>query len=89
MATKQRHSITLSPSVWNILKLLKKTQGKSISEILEISVRELVKKEGYNKTYFKIMATAKPVNDKENKELTKLLDSLNEDDLEIVEKYKL
>ncbi len=86
---RERHNITLSPSVWNILKILKRTQGRSISEILESSVKHFIKKEGYNSTYFKIMSSAGEVSDKENKELTSLLDSLTEEDLEIAEYYKI
>lgn len=89
MATRERHNITLSPSVWKMLELLKKTQGKSISELLETSVKHFIAKEGYNSTYFKIMSSAGSLSEKENKELASILDSLNDDDLEIVEKYKV
>ncbi|MCD6107176.1 MAG: hypothetical protein J7J57_03110 [Caldisericaceae bacterium] len=88
-ATKERHSITMSPLAWTILNKLKAIQKKSISSILEESLMRMIKEEGYNATYFKIMASASVCNDEENKELTKILDSLREKDLEIAEEYEL
>jgi len=37
-ATKERHSITMSPLAWTILNKLKAIQKKSISSILEESL---------------------------------------------------
>jgi len=87
--TKERHSITMSPLAWAILNKLKAIQKKSISSILEESLMRMIREEGYNTTYFKIMASASECNDEENKELTKMLDSLKEEDLEIAEEYEL
>ena len=87
--TKERHSITMSPLAWTILNKLKAIQKKSISSILEESLMNMIKEEGYNATYFKIMASASACNDEESKELTKILDSLREEDLEIAEEYEL
>jgi hypothetical protein len=87
--TKTRHNITLSPKVWRILKELKRVQGLSISEILEAAILKTVKDENYNPAYFKIMANAQPCDEKENEELTKILDGLSEEDLKIAREYEL
>lgn len=88
-AVKKRHNITISPEVWEILTELKRLQGKSISEIVESVVKKTIQHEGYNPTYFKIMSSVPYCNDEENEELTKILDSLTEDDLKVVEKYEI
>lgn len=89
MATKERHNITMTPKVWKTLKVLRRLQGQSISELLEDAVMELVKVKGYNQLYVKIMATAPHCDTEENEELTQILDSLTGDDLEIAEEYEL
>jgi len=49
----------------------------------------LIKTEGYNSLYFKIMATTEPCDPEENEELTRILDQMTEEDLEIVDSYEL
>jgi len=39
--------------------------------------------------YFKIMATSEPCDPEENEELTRILDQMTEEDLEIVDSYEL
>lgn len=86
---KERHNITMSASAWEILKKLKVIQKKSISEIIEESLMRELKEKGYNPTYFKIMSSVLECDDKENAEITKALDSLKEDDLEVADEYEL
>lgn len=86
---KTRHNLTFSPEVWKILSLLKETQNKSISEILEQAVLNLVKSEKYNGAYFKIMKTATFCDDVENAELISLLDRIARKDLDIDEEYEI
>ena len=88
-SVKERHNITLSPQTWKVLKGLKRVQGKSISELIEIAVWSHAKNEKYDSVYFKIMSSVSPVEDKENKELTDLLDSLTETDLEVVNRHEI
>ena len=87
--TKERHNITLSPKIWKALQTLKRLQGQSVSDILEEAVKELVKSKNYNSTYFKIMSSVGPCDDKENEELSQLLDELKDNDLKVVETYQL
>jgi hypothetical protein len=63
--------------------------GKSASEIIETALWNLIKTEGYNSLYFKIMANAEPCDPEENEELTRILDQMTEEDLEIVDSYEL
>jgi len=86
---KTRHNITMNESVWKILHELKKIQDRSISAILEDAVIEYLKKHGYNSLYFKLISTVPECDDKENEELTKILDSLTGEDLEVVKVEKL
>jgi len=86
---KERHNITMSAFAWEILKKLKVIQRKSISEIIEESLMRELKEKGYNPTYFKIMSSVLECDDKENAEITKALDSLKEDDLEVADEYEL
>ena len=86
---KERHNIMLKPSSWKILKELKKVQGKSASEIIEHALWSLIKTEGYNSMYFKIMATTEPCDPEENEELTRILDQMTEEDLKVVRRYEL
>ncbi|MFB6226664.1 MAG: ribbon-helix-helix protein, CopG family, partial [Candidatus Paceibacteria bacterium] len=85
----ERHSITISPEVWEILENLKQTKNKSISELIENAVKKQIKDEGYNATYFKMMADTEYVSDEENEELTKALDKLDDEDLEIADEYEV
>lgn len=81
---KTRHNITMSKEVWTILNELKKSLDKSISEILEEAVLEYLERHKYNSLYFKLMANAELCDDEENEELTKILDSLTKEDMEVV-----
>lgn len=87
--TKKRHNLTLSPEIWTILSELKKINGKSICEIIEDAVKKMVKHEKINPVYFKIMSSTPYCDNKENIELTKVLDEMTEHDLEVVEEYEL
>jgi len=87
--TKERHNIMMKPSSWKVLKELGRVQGKSASEIIETALWNLIKTEGYNSMYFKIMATSEPCDPEENEELTRILDQMTEEDLEIVDSYEL
>jgi hypothetical protein len=89
MSVKERHNITMSPFAWEILSKLRAIQGKSISKIVEESLMRMLKEEGYNSTYFKIMSSVLECDDKENTEIAKALNSLKEDDLEVAEEYEL
>ncbi len=88
-SVKERHNITLSPQTWKVLKGLKRVQGKSVSELIEIAVWSLAKSEKYDSVYFKIMSSVSPLDDKENKELTDILDSLTDADLEVASRYEI
>ncbi|WGS66019.1 ribbon-helix-helix protein, CopG family [Marinitoga aeolica] len=89
MSKLERHNIMIDPETWKILKELKRIQNKSISEILREAINQLLNSKKYNKTYFKIMTNASYCDDKENEELTRILDSLTEKDLEVVDEYEL
>lgn len=86
---RQRHNLTFSPEIWKILTELKRVQGKSISQVVEDAVRSHIRSEGYNKAYFKMMSDSEYCDDVENDELTKVLDSLTEPDLEVAAEYEL
>lgn len=79
---KERHNLSFDPAVWALLKTLKKIHDKPISSIIEDAVKSMVKREGYNMDYFKLMALAEPCDSEEEKELTKLLESIDSKDLE-------
>ena len=86
---KSRHSITISDPLWSVLKELKNVQNTSISSIIEKSVKNYIKDKKYNSVYFKIMGSVSECDDDENLELSNILDSLTDEDMEIVESYKL
>ena len=86
---KERHNIMLKPSSWKVLKKLKRIQGRSASEIIEHALWNLIKTEGYNSMYFKIMATTEPCDPEENEELTRILDKMTEEDLKVARSYEL
>jgi len=86
---KSRHNITMSDKTWTILNELKKVLNKSASEILEEAVNEYLEKHRFNSLYFKLMATVPLCDEKENEELTKALDSLSEEDTEVVKVERL
>ena len=81
---KTRHNIMIDDELWKTLSELKKTLDKSISQILEEAVIEYLERHKYNSLYFKLMASVPPCDDEENEELTKILDSLTEEDMEVV-----
>lgn len=86
---KERHNIMINPFIWEILKKIEIIKRKSISKIIEESVIKMLKEEGYNTTYFKIMSSILECNDKENTEIIKVLNSLTEEDLKVAEEYEL
>ncbi|ACR79955.1 hypothetical protein [Kosmotoga olearia] len=87
--TKERHNIMMRPSTWKVLNELKRILGKSASEIIERSLWKFIESEGYNSLYFKIMSTVEPCDDEENAELTKILDAMTKEDLEIADGHEL
>lgn len=80
---KLRKNLTISPDIWATLETLKRIQGKSISDIIEVSVRSYVKTEKINPIYIKMMTdpSIKYMSKKENDEITAILDNMTEDDL--------
>jgi hypothetical protein len=86
---KQRHSIVMSPQTWKTLEKIAEIKRKSLSQLLEEAVISMIKTEKINSAYFKIMSTVPYCDDDENEELTKMLDSLTEQDLTTVKKYVL
>ena len=74
----------MSNEIWSILKELKRISDKSISEIIEEAVKEYIERHKIDSLYLRLMASVPPCDEKENEELTKLLDSLTEEDLEVV-----
>lgn len=78
-----------SDDIWRLLQQLKKIQGKSISELIETAILKMMKDNNYNEIYFKIMSESTYCSDKENEELSLLLDSLSARDLEIAEEYEI
>jgi hypothetical protein len=88
-ALKVRHNITLSQDIWKVLLLLKNVNGKSVSETIELCVKKFLANQGYQSTYLKIMSSVSACDDDENEELTKILDTLTEDDLEVSDEYRL
>ncbi|HAA84742.1 MAG TPA: hypothetical protein DCE14_00075 [Kosmotogaceae bacterium] len=87
--TKERHNIMLTPSSWKLINELGRIQRKSASEILEEALWKMIESEGYNSTYFKLMATAEQCDPQENEELTRVLDEMTEEDMRITRKYDL
>ncbi len=85
----ERHNIMIDSETWKILQELKRIQNKSISSILREAVNTFLEVNKYNKIYFKIMSSVSVCDDEENKELTEILETLNDDDLKIVEKYEI
>ncbi|MBU1101494.1 MAG: hypothetical protein KKA84_13925 [Bacteroidetes bacterium] len=81
---RERHNINFKPETWKILDTLKRTQNKSISEIIDDSVKALLEKEGYGESYFRIMSSDF-CDENENSELTGILDLLTADDLKVDE----
>lgn len=86
---RKRHNIMLAQPTWIILKELKRIHEKSVSKILEEALWNYIETKGYNSLYFKLMADVKPCDDKENDELTKILDDMTEEDLEVVRSYEI
>jgi len=86
---KARHNIMMDDEIWKILSELKRIMGKSVSKILEEAVNEYLKRYRFNSLYFKLMATVPPCDEEENEELTKILDTLTEEDLEVVKVERL
>ncbi len=86
---KARHNIMMDDEIWKILSELKRIMGKSVSKILEEAVNEYLKRHRFNSLYFKLMATVPPCDEEENEELTKILDTLTEEDLEVVKVERL
>jgi len=85
---KERHNLVMSPQVWHILSELRKIKSESISTILEDMVLNYLKNNNFDTVYFKIMSS--PYCDSnESLKISKALDSLTSDDLEIVEEHSL
>jgi len=82
--TKIRKNITITPSLWKIIRTVGKVQGKSASSLIEESIKVYLKKENINMAYMKMMV-APYLDDDENAEISQVLDQLNEEDLDIGE----
>lgn len=80
---KLRKNLTISPDIWATLETLRRIQGKSISDIIETSVRSYVKTEKISSLYLKIMTDPdiKVMSQKESDEITAILDKMTEEDL--------
>lgn len=80
---KLRKNLTISQDVWTVLEALKRIQGKSISDIIENSVKKYVKLEKINPLYIKMMTdpNVKRMSKKENDEITAILDNMTEDEM--------
>jgi len=80
---KLRKNLTISEDVWAILETLKRIQGRSISDIIENSVKKYVKLEKINPLYLKMMTdpNVKYMSQKENNEITTILDNMTEEDM--------
>ncbi len=87
--TKERHNLILSSQLWSIVKEISRLTGKSISKIVEEATWKLIEKKGYNRAYFKLMSEILPCSDEENEELTRILNGLSEEDLEVVEEKEI
>lgn len=86
--SKTRHNITISEEKWAMLSLLKKALDKSYSELIEEAISEYLENRKINKVYLQLMSV--PFCDKEeNEALTRELDSLTEEDLEVVKVEEL
>lgn len=83
--TEERHVIMMKSSAWKMLNVMKRKQGKSTSEILEAALVRYANEEGFNPLAIKIMNDLEACSPQENEELTKILDQMTEDDLEVVE----
>ena len=80
--TKVRKNITITPSLWEIVRSIGKIQGKSASALIEESIKLYLKKENINRAYMKMMQ-APYLDDEENAEISRALDRLSEKDLDI------
>ena len=79
----KRHNLVLSDETWAILNELKRLKGISISAIIEETVKTYLKANKYNELYFKLHGISPFCDEKENNELTEILDNLSEEDMEI------
>jgi len=79
--TKIRKNITITPSLWEILRIVGTAQGKSASSLIEESIKVYLKKENINMSYMKMMA-APYLDDDENEEISQALDQLTVEDLD-------
>lgn len=88
---KLRKNLTISEDVWAILETLKRVQGRSISDIIENSVKKYVKLEKINPLYLKMMTdpNVKQMTKKENDEITTILDNMTEEDMKPVTELEL
>lgn len=88
---KFRKNLTFSPETWRILEILKKIKGQSISHILEEAVNSYLKIEKINPLYVKLMLDRdiEYLSEKENKELTGVLDRLKEEDITVVKRVEI
>lgn len=54
---------------------------------MEEAVKNYLKSNKYNNLYFKLMNTAPFCDNRENEEITEMLEQLTEEDLEITDKF--
>lgn len=88
---KFRKNLTFSPQTWKILETLKRIKGQSVSHILEEAVNSYLKTEKINPLYIKLMldSNIEYLSEKENKELTDILDGLKEEEVKVVKKFEI
>jgi len=86
---KERHNIMIDNQVWAALQELKRLKGKSMSFIMEKAVKNYLKSNKYNNLYFKLMNTVPFCDNRENEEITEMLEQLTEENLEITDKFEV
>lgn len=85
---KEKHTISISSDTWRLLEYLKYATRRSISSIIDESVRHYVQSNAEWRIYAKLTSVP-AVDDKEQKEIEKLLNSLADDDLKVVKVEEL
>ena len=86
---RTRHNIMMDEEVWQLLKEARMATDKSISQILEEAVKEYIERHKKDSLKLMLLSSIPYVDEEEEKELTELLDSLTQEDLEVAEVEKL
>lgn len=82
---RTRHNIMMDKETWDLLNEIKMITDKSISQIVEEAVKEYIDRHKNDSLKLMLLTTVPYVDDEENEELTKLLDELTPEDLEVAE----